>query len=88
LGLSSVSDVLLWRNRNLSAGILAGATLVWFLFDVAEYNVVTLLCHVALLGMVLLFVWSNAAPLLDRLRCCHAMASKLLRLHCITSPAG
>uniref|UniRef100_A0A804PB43 Reticulon-like protein n=1 Tax=Zea mays TaxID=4577 RepID=A0A804PB43_MAIZE len=27
---SSVSDVLLWRNRNLSAGILAGATLVWF----------------------------------------------------------
>ncbi|AQK88217.1 seed maturation protein [Zea mays] len=66
LGGRKVSDVLLWRNRNLSAGILAGATLVWFLFDVAEYNVVTLLCHVALLGMVLLFVWSNAAPLLDR----------------------
>lgn len=66
LGGRKVSDVLLWRNRNLSAGILAGATLVWFLFDVVEYNVVTLLCHIALLGMLLLFIWSNAAPLFDR----------------------
>ncbi|XP_066364708.1 reticulon-like protein B9 [Miscanthus floridulus] len=66
LGGQKVSDVLLWRNRNLSAGILAGATLVWFLFDVVEYNIVTLLCHIALLGMLLLFIWSNAAPLFDR----------------------
>ncbi|KAL6609553.1 hypothetical protein ACP70R_039522 [Stipagrostis hirtigluma subsp. patula] len=66
LGGRKVADVLLWRNRNLSAGILAGATLVWFLFDVVEYNIVTLLCHIALLGMLLLFIWSNAAPLFDR----------------------
>ncbi|CAL4909422.1 unnamed protein product [Urochloa decumbens] len=61
-----VADVLLWRNKNLSAGILAGATLVWFLFDVVEYNVVAFLCHIALIGMLLLFIWSNAAPLFDR----------------------
>ncbi|GJM89660.1 hypothetical protein PR202_ga05869 [Eleusine coracana subsp. coracana] len=66
LGGRKVADVLLWRNRNLSAGILAGATLVWFLFDVVEYNIVTLLCHIALLGILLLFIWSNAAPLFDR----------------------
>ncbi|PAN18277.1 hypothetical protein PAHAL_3G191400 [Panicum hallii] len=66
LGRWKVADILLWRNKNLSAGILAGATLVWFLFDVVEYNVVTLLCHIALLGMLLLFIWSNAAPLFDR----------------------
>ncbi|CAN6332192.1 unnamed protein product [Urochloa humidicola] len=66
LGGRTVADVLLWRNKNLSSGILAGATLVWFLFDVVEYNVVTLLCHIALLGMLLLFIWSNAAPLFDR----------------------
>ncbi|OEL16249.1 hypothetical protein BAE44_0022732 [Dichanthelium oligosanthes] len=58
--------VLLWRNKNLSAGILIGATLVWFLFNVVEYNVVTLLYHIALLGMLLLFIWSNAAPLFER----------------------
>ena len=39
----AVADVLLWRDRNLSAGILAGATVTWFLFDVVEYNAVTLL---------------------------------------------
>ncbi|XP_062232635.1 reticulon-like protein B9 [Phragmites australis] len=66
LGGRKVADILLWRNRNLSAGILAGATLVWFLFDVVEYNIVTLLCHIALLGMLLLFIWLNAAPLFDR----------------------
>lgn len=62
----AVADVLLWRDRNLSAGMLAGATAVWFLFDVAEYNFVTLLCHAALLGMLLLFLWSVTAPLLGR----------------------
>ncbi|KAG2625974.1 reticulon-like protein B9 isoform X2 [Panicum virgatum] len=66
LGRRKVADILLWRDKNLSAGILAGATLVWFLFDVVDYNVVTLLCHMALLGMLLLFIWSNAAPLFDR----------------------
>ncbi|KAJ1263940.1 hypothetical protein BS78_09G225200 [Paspalum vaginatum] len=66
LGGRKVADVLLWRDKNLSAGILAGATLVWFLFDVAEYNLVTLLCHIALLGMLLLFIWSKAAHLFDR----------------------
>ncbi|XP_062181088.1 reticulon-like protein B9 [Phragmites australis] len=66
LGGRKVADILLWRDRNLSAGILAGATLVWFLFDVVEYNIVTLICYIALLGMLLLFIWSNAAPLFDR----------------------
>ena len=62
----AVADVLLWRDRNLSAGILAGATVTWFLFDVVEYNAVTLLCHAVLLGMLLLFLWNVTAPLLDR----------------------
>ncbi|RCV16683.1 hypothetical protein SETIT_3G157600v2 [Setaria italica] len=66
LGGRKAADVMLWRDKNLSAGILAGATLVWFLFDVVEYNLVTLLCHIALLGVLLLFIWSNAAPLFDR----------------------
>lgn len=70
----AVADVLLWRNKNLSAGILAGATVVWFLFDVVEYNLVALLCHIALLGMLMLFIWSNAAHLFDRLHCyCYAV---------------
>lgn len=66
LGGQKVADVVLWRDRNRSAAILAGATAAWFLFDVAEYNAVTLLCHAALLGMLLLFACSIIAPLFDR----------------------
>lgn len=62
----AVADILLWKNRNLSAGVLAGATLIWFLFDVVEYNIIPLLCQIAILAMLVIFIWSNAAPLLDR----------------------
>jgi len=61
-----VADILLWRNKHLSAGILAGVTLIWFLFEVVEYHFFTLLCHLFILTMVLVFIWSNAAPLFDR----------------------
>uniref|UniRef100_A0A0D9V4D6 Reticulon-like protein n=1 Tax=Leersia perrieri TaxID=77586 RepID=A0A0D9V4D6_9ORYZ len=66
LGGGKVADILLWKNRNLSAGVLAGATLIWFLFDVVEYNILPLLCQIAIFAMLVIFIWSNAAPLLDR----------------------
>jgi hypothetical protein len=66
VGSYAVADILLWKNRNLSAGVLAGATLIWFLFDVVEYNIIPLLCQIAILAMLVIFIWSNAAPLLDR----------------------
>lgn len=62
----AAADILLWKNRNVSAGVLAGATLTWFLFDVVEYNVVPLLCQVAIFTMLVIFIGSNAAPLFDR----------------------
>ncbi|XP_015698712.1 reticulon-like protein B9 [Oryza brachyantha] len=65
-GGGQVADILLWKNRNLSAGILAGATLMWFLFNVVEYNIIPLLCQIAMLAMLVIFIWSNAAQLLDR----------------------
>lgn len=66
VGSYAVADILLWKNRNLSAGVLAGATLIWFLFDVVEYIIIPLLCQIAILAMLVIFIWSNAAPLLDR----------------------
>lgn len=63
----AVADILLWRNKKLSAGILAVATLVWFLFDVVEYNLIELLSHISLLAMFFLLAWSWAAQLIDRL---------------------
>uniref|UniRef100_A0A0E0FRI8 Reticulon-like protein n=1 Tax=Oryza nivara TaxID=4536 RepID=A0A0E0FRI8_ORYNI len=31
-----------------------------------EYNIIPLLCQIAILAMLVIFIWSNAAPLLDR----------------------
>ncbi|XP_066312370.1 reticulon-like protein B9 [Miscanthus floridulus] len=59
------ADILLWKDRNLSAVVLAGATLIWFLFEVVEYNIIPLVCQIAALAMLVIFIWSNAAPLLN-----------------------
>jgi hypothetical protein len=58
LGLA-VADVLLWKDRNVSAGVLAGATLIWYLFEVVEYNIIPLLCQIAAVAMLVVFIWST-----------------------------
>ncbi|XP_008782310.1 reticulon-like protein B1 [Phoenix dactylifera] len=59
-----VADVVLWENKWLSAGMLAGVTAIWLLFQVVEYHFVTLLCHMAIAAIVVVFIWSNGAALL------------------------
>ncbi|TVT99370.1 hypothetical protein EJB05_55258, partial [Eragrostis curvula] len=54
LGGGKVADILLWKDRNWSAGVLVGATLIWYLFDVVEYNIVPLLCQIAILAMLVI----------------------------------
>lgn len=61
-----VADVLLWRNKHLSAGIVAGATFVWFLFEVLEYHFLPLMCHISIVAMLVLFIWSNLEALVHR----------------------
>ncbi|KAK7274249.1 hypothetical protein RIF29_15331 [Crotalaria pallida] len=63
LGSGKIAEILLWRDKKLSATILAGFTIIWFLFEVVEYNFVTLLCHILIAIMLILFVWYNAAGL-------------------------
>ncbi|XP_030521710.2 reticulon-like protein B9 [Rhodamnia argentea] len=65
LGGGQVADILLWRNRNVSAALLAGTTLIWFLFEVVEYNFVTLLCHLSLTAMLVIFIWQKAAEIFN-----------------------
>ncbi|KAI7738896.1 hypothetical protein M8C21_002059 [Ambrosia artemisiifolia] len=36
LGGGQVADILLWRNKSLSAAILLGFTMIWLLFEVLE----------------------------------------------------
>jgi hypothetical protein len=68
LGLSilAAADVLLWRKKHLSIGLLVGATLAWILLEKTGYTVLSIVSNVTLFLVVILFVWSNVAALLNR----------------------
>ncbi|KAJ7944982.1 Reticulon-like protein [Quillaja saponaria] len=60
------ADVFLWRNKKISAGVLGGATAVWVLFELLEYHLLTLVCHLLILALALLFLWSNASTFINK----------------------
>lgn len=60
------ADILLWRNKSISAGVLGVATSIWVLFELLEYHFLTLICHGLILSLVFMFLWSNAATLVKK----------------------
>ncbi|RWR98117.1 reticulon-like protein B2 [Cinnamomum micranthum f. kanehirae] len=60
------ADVLLWRNKKISAGVLGGATAMWVLFELLEYHLLTLVCHCLILSLAILFLWSNATTFINK----------------------
>lgn len=66
LGGGLVADVLLWRRKNLSAAVIVGGTIVWYLFQRAGYNILSLLANAVLLLISILFFWAKSASLLNR----------------------
>ncbi|KAG6666977.1 hypothetical protein I3843_01G064400 [Carya illinoinensis] len=54
------ADVFLWRNKKISGSVLVGATAIWVFFELLEYHLLTLVCHVLILALAILFLWSNA----------------------------
>lgn len=66
LGGSKAADLILWRDKQRSASILAGATVLWILFECMEYHFLTFVCHVLILSLAILFIWINSAAFLKR----------------------
>ncbi|XP_021604799.1 reticulon-like protein B8 isoform X2 [Manihot esculenta] len=66
LGGGKSADVLLWRNKKISASVLSGATAIWVLFEWLNYHLLTLICLAVVLGMLAQFVWTNASGLFSR----------------------
>jgi len=60
------ADVFLWRNKKISAGVLGGATVLWVLFELLEYHLLTLVCHILILVLAVLFLWSNASTFINK----------------------
>ncbi|KAI3741343.1 hypothetical protein L1987_59015 [Smallanthus sonchifolius] len=60
------ADVFLWRNKKISASVLVGATALWVLFELLEYHLVTLVCHILILVLAVLFLWSSVSKIINK----------------------
>ncbi|KAH9614723.1 hypothetical protein KSS87_018924 [Heliosperma pusillum] len=66
LGGGKPADVLLWRDKKISAIVLGSVTAVWMLFEVFGYHLLTLICHLLILTLSVLFLWSNASTFINK----------------------
>lgn len=66
LGGGKPADVFLWRNKKISGSVLGGATALWVLFELLEYHMLTLICHILMLSLAILFLWSNATTFIRK----------------------
>ncbi|OWM78783.1 reticulon-like protein B8 [Punica granatum] len=66
LGGGKSADVFLWRNKKISGSVLVGATVVWILFEWLNYNFLSIVCFLLILGMLAQFLWANASGFLNR----------------------
>ncbi|KAI4348003.1 hypothetical protein L6164_008768 [Bauhinia variegata] len=66
LGGGKPADICLWRNKKNSGVVFGGATLLWFLFEILEYHLITFICHMLIVSLGTLFLWSNASVFISR----------------------
>ncbi|KAH6796039.1 hypothetical protein C2S51_037025 [Perilla frutescens var. frutescens] len=65
LGGGKSADVMLWRNKKISASVLGGATVVWVLFEWLNYNFLSLSCFLLIFALLAQFLWTNASSILN-----------------------
>ncbi|CAM8997146.1 unnamed protein product [Rhodiola kirilowii] len=66
LGGGKPADIFLWRDKKASGSVLGGITAIYVLFELLEYHLLTLVCHLAILALAVSFLWSNASTLITK----------------------
>ncbi|XP_047952378.1 reticulon-like protein B12 [Salvia hispanica] len=66
LGGGLVADVMLWRSRIRTVGILMAALATWVVFEISFYTLLTFVSTVFLLLFTILFLWAKSAAILNR----------------------
>lgn len=61
-----VADVILWRQKNVTMGILLVALASWVVFERSGYTLLSLVSSVLLLLFAILFLWAKSAAILNR----------------------
>ncbi|KAD4585940.1 hypothetical protein E3N88_23541 [Mikania micrantha] len=54
------------QDKKVSGGVVGFATLIWVLFELVEYHLLTLVCHTLILALAVLFLWSNASSFINK----------------------
>ncbi|KAL1368551.1 hypothetical protein HN51_022699 [Arachis hypogaea] len=66
LGAGLVADLILWRQKNITVGILLVTLAAWIVFEKSGYTLLSLVSNVLLLLIVILFLWAKSAAILNR----------------------
>ncbi|KAF9610650.1 hypothetical protein IFM89_023906 [Coptis chinensis] len=66
LGESLIADVMLWRRREVTVGILLVTVSTWLVFEKSGYTLLSLVSNVFLLLFTILFLWPKSAQILNR----------------------
>ncbi|CAA2964034.1 reticulon B2 [Olea europaea subsp. europaea] len=66
LGGGKPADIFLWRDKKISAGVLGVATAIWVLFELLEYHLLSLVAHILILALAILFLWSNTSTYIKK----------------------
>ncbi|KAI8564926.1 hypothetical protein RHMOL_Rhmol03G0221200 [Rhododendron molle] len=66
LGGGKPADIFLWRNKKISGGVLGVVTAIWVLFELLEYHLLSLVCHILIFSLATLFLWSNASTFINK----------------------
>jgi len=66
LGGGKTADVLLWKDKKTSAVVIGGANVIWILFEVLDYHLLTLISHVLIGVLAILFLWSKATTFIKK----------------------
>ncbi|KAL8232098.1 hypothetical protein R6Q57_001876 [Mikania cordata] len=66
LGGGKAADIFMWKDKKVSGGVVGFVTLIWVLFELVEYHLLTLVCHTLILALAVLFLWSNASSFINK----------------------
>ncbi|KAF6172661.1 hypothetical protein GIB67_041984, partial [Kingdonia uniflora] len=66
LGGGKSADIILWRDKQISACILTSVTVIWLLFEWLGYHLLTFVCHSLILSLAILFLWSNLSSFVNK----------------------
>ncbi|KAG4395117.1 hypothetical protein GLYMA_20G163700v4 [Glycine max] len=66
LGGGKPADILLWRSRRSTGIVLGAGTAFWIFFELMQYHLITFICHLLIVSLAALFLWSNASVFIHK----------------------